>query len=109
MNASTNEATIGIALSGVAVVLAMGAYEMVFKAMRLPVTAGVEALMKAVGTEHSVDRRRARVWVASERWSATSAHEDLAVGDTIEVIGRDGLPLQGRRLASASQLVLQRS
>lgn len=95
--------SIGIPLYGVVLALAIGAYVMVFKAMRLPVTVGVEALMKAVGTVRSVDRRTARVWVASESWSATCADEDLAIGDTVEVIGCEGLTLQVRRLASSAR------
>ncbi len=67
--------------------------------MRRPVTAGVAALMHAIGTVRSVARRSAYVWVASESWSATCADAVLAIGDTVEVIGREGLMLQVRRLA----------
>lgn len=91
--------SVGIPLYGIVVVLAVAAYVMTFRAMRLPVTAGAEALMQAIGTVRSVDRRAAYVWVVSELWSATCADGKLAVGDTVEVIGRDGLTLQVRRLA----------
>ena len=100
--------SLGIPLYGVVVALAIGAYVMVFKAMRQPITVGIEALMKAVGTVRWVDQRRAHVWVASESWSATCADEKLAIGDTVEVIGCEGLTLDVRRLASPAQSGLQK-
>ena len=94
--------SLGIPLYGVVLALAVAAYVMTFKAMRLPVTTGTEALMHAIGTVRAVDRRTAHVWVLSELWSATCADGPLAIGDRIEVIGREGLTLQVRRLAQGA-------
>jgi membrane-bound ClpP family serine protease len=90
--------SVGIPLYGVVLVLAIAVYVMTFKTMRLPVTTGTEAMMNAIGTVRSVDRSSVFVWVASERWSATCADGVLAVGDTVEVIGHEGLTLQVRRV-----------
>jgi len=94
---------IGVPLYSVVASLAIAAYVMTFKAMRRPVTTGAEALMNAVGTVSAVDQRAAYVWVQSEQWAATCADAVLAVGDSVEVIGLEGLTLQVRRLASPAR------
>ena len=94
--------SIGVPLYGVVLVLSIAAYVMLLRAMRRPVTAGPETLMHAVGTVRSVDGGRAYVWVQSDQWAATCAEGVLAVGDAVEVIGRDGLTLQVRRLPERS-------
>ncbi len=50
---------IGIPLYGFIVALAIWVYALAFKAMRRPVTTGAEALMNAIGTVRSADRRTA--------------------------------------------------
>jgi len=93
--------TVAFPLYVLILALTVAAYLLTFKAMRRPVTAGAEALMKAVGTVRAVERHVAYVWVASESWAATCADGPLAIGDAVEVTGRDGLTLQVRRLASS--------
>lgn len=83
---------------GVVLVLAVAAYVMALRAMRRPITAGPEALLHAVGSVRSVERGLAWVWVESEQWAARCSDGALAVGDAVEVIGRDGLVLRVRRL-----------
>jgi len=87
----------------VVLALAIGAYVMTVRAMRQPVTTGAEALMNAVGTVSAVDQRAAHVWVQSEQWAASCADAVLAVGDSVAVIGLEGLMLQVRRLASPAR------
>jgi membrane protein implicated in regulation of membrane protease activity len=87
---------IGVPLYGLVLIVAVGAFTMVLRAMRRPVTAGPEALIHALAEDRSVDRDRAHVWVQGEQWAATCAEGVLVVGDKVEVIGRDGLTLQVR-------------
>lgn len=94
--------SVGVPLYGVVLALAAAAYVMTLRAMQRPVTAGAEALMHAVGTVSAVDRRTPYVWIVGERWSAISQDDVLAVGDTVEVIAREGLTLHVRRLAAAA-------
>ncbi len=88
--------SIGVPLYGLVLIVAFGAYAMVLRAMRRPVTAGPDALIHAIGEVRSVDRDQAHVWVQSEQWAATCSEGVLVVGDMVEVVGRDGLTLQVR-------------
>ena len=88
--------TIGVPLYRLVLILTFGVYVMVFRTMRRPVTAGPEALIHAIGEVRSVDRDRVQVSVLSEQWAATCSESVLAVGDIVQVIGRDGLTLQVR-------------
>lgn len=81
------------------VLLSAAVYWLVLKAMRAPVTTGIETLLHAVGTVRSIEGRGAAVWVASELWLTEPSADALALGDRVEVVGIDGLRLAVRKVA----------
>ena len=93
-------AQIGIPAYAALVVLAVAAYWLAARAMRLPITTGVEALRGAIGTVRRIEARSARVWVTSELWSAQALGEVLHVGDKVRVVDVDGLVLRVRKIAA---------
>ncbi|GGB92476.1 hypothetical protein GCM10011352_18170 [Marinobacterium zhoushanense] len=80
-------------LYAVIFVLSVAMYVLIFKAMRLPVVTGSEAMLRSVGT---VLRKEADHWqirVGNETWEAESA-DSLKIGERVRVTGIDGLRLQ---------------
>jgi len=87
----------GPAYAGI-VALSAWLYLLIIKAMRRPVVSGKESLMHSRGTVLGRDGKLFRVRANSEIWNAASA-DRLSVGESVEVIGIDGLILNVRRLA----------
>jgi membrane protein implicated in regulation of membrane protease activity len=95
-------AGVSIPLYAAALVAAAWAYWLALRAMRAPVTTGVEALLHAVGTVRSLDGRRAAICLGSELWFTQPSVDPLAVGDRVEVLGMEGLQLKVRRIDGTS-------
>ena len=93
-----------VAVSVYLVVLFLSAsvYYLALVAMRLPLTAGREALAGARGKVVSLDSGELRVRVQSEVWRA-SASEKVNLGDPVEVQGIDGLTLKVKRIGDGAQ------
>lgn len=86
-----------IAIYGAALATSAGVYVLAVKAMRKPVCTGREDLLHATGMVREVRGKALMVWVKSELWSAEDGDEAMAVGDTVEVLGVDGLILHVRK------------
>lgn len=88
----------GLPLYLVALLVTGTVYWLAIKAMRAPVVSGKQTVLRRRGSVRFTDGHRASVWVASELWSAESRDTPLAVGDTVEVVGIDGLRLIVRKI-----------
>jgi membrane-bound ClpP family serine protease len=88
-----------VVLYGLALGVTAAVYWLAMRAMRAPVVVGIETLLHAVGTVRATEGRNASVWVGSELWSAEPREGALSVGDTVEVIGFEGLRLIVKRVS----------
>lgn len=77
----------------VILLLSVWVYYYTIVAMRRKVIVGPETLLHSCGEVESAPAGVLRVRVQSEHWSARSA-EKLKPGDSIEVVGIDGLTLR---------------
>ena len=70
------------------------------RAMRVPVTSGVNSFVGKTGTAKSPVNGGGQVQLGSELWSAESAEdsEKIGKGDRVEVVGIKGLRLQVRKI-----------
>jgi len=75
------------------VVLSVLVYYYSIKAMRLPVSTGMEAMLHSVGEVVAVTPQTLQVRVHSEIWDARS-DQPLVEGDRVEVTAIKGLHLQ---------------
>lgn len=71
-------------------------YWLIWKAMRRPVTTGVEGMMGAVGQVIHNGKRTHKVFVKGEIWDAI-CDEALSVGESVEVIGLKRMELAVRK------------
>lgn len=71
-------------------------YWLIWKAMRRPVTTGVEGMMGAVGQVIDNGKRTHKVFVKGEIWDAI-CDEALSVGESVEVIGLKRMELAVRK------------
>jgi membrane protein implicated in regulation of membrane protease activity len=94
-----------VALYGVVLGLTAAVYWLAMRAMRAPVIAGIETLLHRVGTVHATEGRKASVWVGSELWSAEPQEGALCVGDTVEVIGFEGLRLIVKKVSPTGGVI----
>ncbi len=76
----------------------VGMYWLILQSMRAPVTTDIEALLHQTSTVLNVDSHKASVWVAGELWSAAAEPGSLRVGDSVEIVGAEGLVLQVRNV-----------
>jgi membrane protein implicated in regulation of membrane protease activity len=93
----------GIAAYGLVVVVSGAVYAVMMKAMHAPIAVGSETLLHAIGTVPRVEGPRVSIFLHGELWSAQSVDDPLAVGDRVEVVGRDGPQLRVHKRASASE------
>jgi membrane-bound serine protease (ClpP class) len=82
-----------LALSGYILIVVRA----VLRARRLPPTTGVEALLGREGVASSDLALRGIVRVGNENWSAIAEVEPIRAGETVEVIGVEGVTLHVRR------------
>lgn len=71
-------------------------YWLIWKAMRRPVTTGVEGMIGAVGQVIQNGKRTHKVFVRGEIWDAI-CEEALSVGESVEVIGLKRMELAVRK------------
>ncbi|MBI2209434.1 MAG: hypothetical protein HYU47_02360 [Deltaproteobacteria bacterium] len=71
-------------------------YWLIWRAMRRPVTTGVEGMMGAVGQVIQNGKRTHKVFVKGEIWDAI-CEEALSVGESVEVIGLKRMELAVRK------------
>jgi len=71
-------------------------YWLIWKAMRRPVTTGVEGMKGAVGQVIQNEKRAYKVFVKGEIWDAI-CEEALSVGESVEVIGLKRMELAVRK------------
>lgn len=63
-------------------------------------TTGIEALFGAKATARTALDPTGTVWVAGERWQATSEEGEIEAGTAVEIVGAEGFRLRVRRLRS---------
>lgn len=73
-------------------------YWLVYRAMARPVVTGVEALSREAGRVVAAAGRKATARIHGELWQCRG-REALHEGDTVRVVGRDGLTLRVERVA----------
>jgi inner membrane protein len=71
-------------------------YYVTVRAMRQPVLGGHEEMLNAVGTVIQAEHGRALVRLHGELWHAL-APGDVTAGDSVTVVGLDGLVLRVKR------------
>jgi membrane-bound serine protease (ClpP class) len=86
------ELTLGVTLIVVALIVSVIFYIGV-KAQFKRVKTGKEALIGAKGIATSDLKRKGEVRVMGEFWEATSKNGEIATGQTIEVVGMEGMLL----------------
>ena len=90
--AATDEAALAATLFAVAAII-MVIFAEGFRAQFKRVKTGREALVGATGTATTDLNPRGEVRVMSEFWEAIAKDANIAAGQTVEVIGMDGLTL----------------
>lgn len=91
----------GVTVYAVVFLVSGAVYWLAVKAMRSPIMNGTETLLRSRGQVRAADGRRGSIWVASDLWSAESSDFPLAVGDSVEVVGFEGLRLIVRKVDAA--------
>lgn len=82
----------------VVVVLASGfMYYFLMRAMRMPVQTGAEGLLQTKGRGIDVTNGKFLIQIHSEIWNARSTDE-LHTGDTVKIVGVNGLSLDVLKL-----------
>jgi membrane-bound serine protease (ClpP class) len=71
-------------------------YWLIWRAMRRPVTTGIEGMIGAVGQVIQNGKRGDKVFVKGEIWDAI-CEEQVAVGESVEVIGLKRMQLSVRK------------
>jgi membrane-bound serine protease (ClpP class) len=71
-------------------------YWLIWRAMRRPVTTGIEGMIGAVGRVTQNGERAHKVFVKGEMWDAV-CEEQVAVGESVEVIGLKRMQLVVRK------------
>jgi len=59
-------------------------YWLIWKAMRRPVSTGIEGMIGGVGKVIQISKKTAKMFYKGEIWDATSA-DQLSVGDSVEI------------------------
>ncbi|HQU35181.1 MAG TPA: NfeD family protein, partial [Anaerolineales bacterium] len=69
------------------------------RALRVPVSVGVESLAGKIGTVRSWDEAGGQVQLESELWSASSVNESeqISKGDKVEVVEVSGIRLKVKK------------
>lgn len=89
-------ASIAAPVYAVIVVISLLFYYLIMRAMRRPVMTGREEILRKSGTVIEARERRIRVRVRNELWNAELS-DKLRPGDTVKIMGMQGLVLQVRR------------
>jgi membrane protein implicated in regulation of membrane protease activity len=71
-------------------------YHFLMRAIRLPVLTGAEGLLQSTGKVIDAEDGVLHILVHSEIWNAQSL-EQLQAGDTVQIIGLNGLSLDVRK------------
>ena len=90
--AAVDEAALAATLFAVAAIIIV-IFAEGFKAQFKRVKTGKEALIGATGTATTDLNPKGEVRVMSEFWEATAQDQTIAAGQTVEVVGMDGLTL----------------
>jgi inner membrane protein len=95
---------IALPVWGTAAVVALAVYVLVYKAWKMPLADGPQALLGATGRVVSVAERQVTLRVGRELWLADVKGAPLSLGEEGEVVAIEGLRLtvRGRPAAPAS-------
>ena len=85
-----------MAIYSVILLISVILYWLIWKAMRRPVTTGVEGMIGAVGQVIQNSAGSHKVFVKGEIWDAVSV-EQLSVGDPVEITGLKRMQLTVRK------------
>ncbi len=89
--------SIALPLYALALAIASWVYVLAISTGRRPAMTGAEGMIGESGRVVRVDGRTATLLIHGELWSAESADEPLAVGDSALVVGIKGLRLRAKR------------
>ena len=87
---------------GTAVAVALAVYVLAYKAWKMPLANGPQALLGATGRVICVGERRVTLRVRGELWLADVEGAAVSVGEEAVVVAIDGLRLTVRGLSSAT-------
>jgi len=88
---------IALPIWGTAAAAALAVYVLVYKAWKMPLANGPQALLGATGRVISLGERHVTLRVGGEIWLADVIGGPLALGEEAEVVAIDGLRLTARK------------
>ena len=89
--------SIALPVYALALVIALWIYALAIKTARRPAMTGAEGMIGKSGRVVRIEGRTATLLIHGELWSAEAGGEPLAIGETVRVVGIEGLWLKARR------------